>query len=300
MPDVGAILKIPSPSDGFLRAVDPGQLTPAKIEKAEAKLLQLPQVDCPVVHRFGPGVYIRELTVKAGTFFIGHHHRFPHMNVMLKGRASALQPDGTIAEYRAPMTMLARPGRKIMFVHEDMIWDNVYATQETSVDKIEERLFLKTDSWLDNHAALTEFAKFRFQPDRDDFARAVVDIGFTPEGLRELTERADDQTTFPVGDYKVVVSDSPIEGRGLFATGVIASGEIIAPARIGGKRTPAGRFTNHALSPNAKMVARENGDIDLVAIRDIKGCMGGQPGDEITVCYRAARAAANQKELCQQ
>jgi len=99
----------------------------------------------------------------------------------------------------------------------------------------------------------------------------------------------------------VVVSDSPIEGRGLFATGAIASGEVIAPARIEGKRTPAGRFTNHAKSPNAKMVARTDGDIDLVAISEIKGCLGGQPGDEITVCYReAARVAVNQKELCQQ
>ena len=36
---------------------------PAKIEKVESHLLDLPQVECPVVHHFGPGIYIREVTL---------------------------------------------------------------------------------------------------------------------------------------------------------------------------------------------------------------------------------------------
>jgi hypothetical protein len=36
------------------------------------------------------------------------------------------------------------------------------------------------------------------------------------------------------------------------------------------------------------MVKRPNGDIDLVATRQIAGCTGGQPGEEITIDYRQA------------
>ena len=65
-------------------------------------------------------------------------------------------------------------------------------------------------------------------------------------------------------------------------------GAVIAPARIAGKRTPAGRYTNHSAKPNAVMVQLPSGDIDLVASRHISGCAGGQLGEEITIDYRQA------------
>ena len=82
-----------------------------------------------------------------------------------------------------------------------------------------------------------------------------------------------------------MVADSKIEGKGLFATGNFEPNEVIAPARLGGKRTPAGRYTNHAKNANAMMVLRDNGDIDLVASASINGCKGGNLGEEITVNY---------------
>jgi len=45
----------------------------SKMELAEA-LLDAPQMRCNVVHRFGPGVYIREASYKAGTLIIGQEH----------------------------------------------------------------------------------------------------------------------------------------------------------------------------------------------------------------------------------
>jgi hypothetical protein len=38
------------------------------------------------------------------------------------------------------------------------------------------------------------------------------------------------------------------------------------------------------------MIPLENGDIDLVALRDIAGCKGGELGAEITIDYRKALA----------
>jgi SET domain-containing protein len=58
------------------------------------------------------------------------------------------------------------------------------------------------------------------------------------------------------------------------------------PALINGMRTQAGRFVNHSVTPNCEMVKRPNGDVDLVALEDLHGCIGGNAGQELTVDYR--------------
>jgi len=95
----------------------------------------------------------------------------------------------------------------------------------------------------------------------------------------------------------VKIGDSPIEGKGLFATATIEQGEVIAPAGIKGKRTIAGRFTNHSANPNAFLVLHENGDVDLVAKYYISGCKAGFDGEEITIDYRQALALNAKKAL---
>ena len=107
-------------------------------------------------------------------------------------------------------------------------------------------------------------------------------------------------TDLPTGSWKVKTGSSVIEGKGLFATADIAAGELIAPARISGKRTIAGRYTNHAAAPNAEFQAAfPYGDINLVALRTIEGCRGGYDGEEITIDYRAAYALKMRLEgLC--
>ena len=116
----------------------------------------------------------------------------------------------------------------------------------------------------------------------------MEEYGIPHEVARAQSENEDDQITIPFHAYKVIVASSPIEGKGVFATANIAANEVIAPARIEGKRTFAGRYTNHAINSNAKMVRQDNGDIDLVATRDISGCVGGAIGEEIKIDYRQA------------
>jgi hypothetical protein len=82
------------------------------------------------------------------------------------------------------------------------------------------------------------------------------------------------------------VAASVIEGRGLFASGDIDAHEVIAPARLGNKITPAGRYPNHSAQPNAVMVESEGGDVYLMSLRPISGYKGGTLGEEITICYR--------------
>jgi hypothetical protein len=257
------------------------------IEQLEVEMMQHEQEAVSVVHRFGPGIYMRELTVPAGMFIIGHEHKDPHMNVMLKGRITLVREDGSQIELSAPAIFVGEPGRKVCYVHEEMVWQNIYATTETDVEKLEEQLFCKSEGW--QTAAMSKrVASLQLEVDRKDYLDAMSELGLSDEQACVISGSESDQMPMPHGGYKVVVSDSQIHGKGLFATADISSGELIAPAKVSGKSTPAGSKTNHAAAPNAAMVVRPNGDIDLVALRVISGSKGGMPGEEITIDYRQA------------
>lgn len=262
-------------------------LSKDKLERAEKALLELPQVECGVVHSFGPGVYIRQVKIPSDTFAIGHHQNFEHSNVLVKGRVTMLMDDGTTKEFRAPMVFTAKPGRKISYVHEEIIWMNIYATDEQDIEKLEARILTKSDSWLETVEAKTKMCLLKSKVDVDDFHKAIAEMGTPAETVRAISENEDDMTPLPFGSFKIKVADSKIEGKGLFATAAIEPGELIAPARISGRRTIAGRFTNHSIDPNAVMV-RAGSDIGLVAKRLIHGCHGGLDGEEITIDYRQA------------
>jgi len=123
---------------------------------------------------------------------------------------------------------------------------------------------------------------------RDDYERWMIEYGFSAELLRALVENESDQIPMPPEFDGVVLLDSPIQGKGLFATRPIAAGELIAPARISRKRTPAGRFTNHSISPNARFVRTgdaPDADLNMVARRSIS------PGEEVLMDYRQAGSA---------
>lgn len=264
--------------------------TESDVQRLESAFLDLPQADCPITHRFAPGIYIREVKMPAGSYVIGHHHKTPHLNIMLSGRLTILNEDGTKTEMHAPQTFIAQVGRKIAYIHEDVIWQNVFATEERDVATLEDMFLDKSDAWLEAQKFNQMLLSFDHSEDVADFYSAIDAFGFDADMVRKISEDESDQIPFPHGEYKVTVDKSQIEGRGLFATGNIPQFEVIAPASIEGKRTPAGRFTNHSKNPNSMMFRMENGDIYLVALREIAGCKGGNLGEEITVDYRQALA----------
>ena len=300
-------------------------LTPAAVLAAEAQLLQLPQVECPLRHYFAPGVCIREVTLPAGALIVGHAHRFADLNIMLTGRLTLLQDDGSLKELVAPQTFLGHPGRKIAYIHETVVWQNAWPTRVkaesgkrkaetewvelgTDVEAIEAHYLDKSPYWqahAEQRLALDRLAR---QPDRCAFDRFVAQREWDAETVRRISENQADQIPMPAGEWTFLIGDSAIEGKGVLATADIPAGGVVGPMRLDGQRTPLGRYTNHAAVPNAEVRSVE-GDLWLVARANIHGCRGGQPGEEITVDYEqalaanAASAVENAKtkglELCQ-
>lgn len=271
------------------------------LEQPEKTLLQLPQVECSVVHHFGPGVCIREVFMPAGTLAIGHKQRFEHLNVMLRGKVMIANDDGTTQILSAPVIFTGKAGRKIGYIMEDMVWQNIYPTDLKDAAAVEAFFVEKTEDWHDDQASRFAVESVSRSIDRDDYVKLLADCGISHEVARQQSEN---ETDFAwVGSPLTRVAISPIEGKGLFVTAPVKAGQIVCPARINGKRSQAGRYTNHSAHPNAKMVLLANGDIDLVALADIEGCKGGSMGTEVTIDYRQALALSGvefKETLCQQ
>jgi len=271
-------------------------ITEEKVQKLEKHFLKEKQADCPVTHHFAPNIYIREVRIPAGTFSIGHYQKTEHLNIMLAGRVTMVNEDGSHTELVAPQTFVAKAGRKIGYIHKDMIWQNVYATSETDIEKLEEMFLLKSMTWQDHQNSQKLLLTLDHSSDIADYYLAIAEFGFDHETVRKQTENTEDQILMPFGNYKVMVANSKIDGKGVFATGNFKEGEVIAPARLNGKRTPIGRYTNHSKNANGIMVLRDNKDIDLVAKKAINGCQGGNLGEEITIDYRQALSIAIRRD----
>jgi hypothetical protein len=259
-------------------------LSPVTVETA---LLKEPQASCPVVHRFGPGIYIRELHMSAGTMAVGKLQKYEHTNILLKGKVMMFNENGTTSILEAPLFFVGKSGRKVGLVLEDVVWQNIYATEETDIDKLEEMLLENSEAGKEHQLAQLAFAKIEAQNDNDDYQMLLEDIGMTEEQVQQEVQSSLDIVDFDTPNT-LRVTDSPIHGKGLFTTTPIYKDDLIAKARIGHCRTPAGRYTNHSAVPNCTFVVDEFNNIWLKALEDIDGCMGGSKGTELTVDYRIA------------
>jgi SET domain len=265
--------------------------SPAKLEQLESHMLELPQVECPVAHHFGPGIYIREVTLPAGAFAVGHAQRFEHLNIMLSGSVAILGDNDQVKILKAPMIFVGKPGRKIGVVLKTCVWQNVYPNpdDEHDVDALESKWLEKSETWHAHNAANQLSLIMDRDSDRRDFSELVKQAGFDEQTVRSQSEDESDQIPMPVGFDRVTIRTSPIEGLGVFLSYPAEDGELIGPARLNGMRTPLGRYTNHSQSPNAVFV-KHGDDIYLYALRRIVGCSGGDQGEEVTVDYRQALA----------
>lgn len=213
----------------------------SRIALLESELSKQPQVKIEPVHHFSRDVYAREITIKKDTLLVGAIHKHKNMNIISKGKVTFFSIDGALT-VEAPYTFVASPGvKRVIYAHEDTVWTTIHGTPETDLEKIEDEFIAKNyeEVYLNSERTL------------DD---VLASTGATREELWAISENWSDQIPFDK-NYDVEVKDSKIHGKGLFAMKKFVPGEVICPARIGDKRTPAGRYSNHSGNPNAEMKA---------------------------------------------
>ena len=118
-----------------------------KILSIEESISRLPEAmvgDCyPLVHKFVPGMYIREITMPPGHLIVSKIHKIEHPYFVLKGDVSVLTEDGVV-RIKAPYSGITKAGTKrVLYIHEETVWTTIHKTDETEMDKIEEEIIAK-------------------------------------------------------------------------------------------------------------------------------------------------------------
>ena len=90
----------------------------------------------PTLHRFTPGMYIREIHVPAGSIFTSITHKTEHPFVISRGICDICNEVGEVARFKAPHTGITTPGtRRVFLVHSDMVLTTFHVTDITDPDE---------------------------------------------------------------------------------------------------------------------------------------------------------------------
>ncbi|MFM0151448.1 hypothetical protein [Paraburkholderia sediminicola] len=120
----------------------------AYVNRLEAEVNKLPQVECPVWHHFAPGLYARQMLIRAGTVLTGAVHKTEHLCIV-SGDINVTTDDGVQRIRNLQLVIASKPGTKRAgYAHEDTIWTTVHATTETDLDKLVEELVEATSQQL--------------------------------------------------------------------------------------------------------------------------------------------------------
>lgn len=107
------------------------------LDALEAAMMDCERTEIPCEHRFAPGLYIREVTIPAGTTVMSMQHKTEHPFVISKGRILVTSENEGAVEYAAPHTGITKPGtRRALHALEETVWTTFHATEETDVEKI--------------------------------------------------------------------------------------------------------------------------------------------------------------------
>ena len=115
----------------------------------EAKVAAMPQGYAPLVHRFTPGLYIREIFMPAGAIVTSRRHLTTHPFVISQGSVEVICENGDRHVLDAPYSGITQAGtRRALNVLEDTIWITFHVTDKTDPVEIENEITECTNPFL--------------------------------------------------------------------------------------------------------------------------------------------------------
>ena len=85
-------------------------------------------------HTFADGIYVREMSIPKGEAVIGAIHKHLHVWILLSGCIRVATQD-SVEEYKAPCTLLSRPGiKRVIYAVEDSIFTNIHKNPSDTQD----------------------------------------------------------------------------------------------------------------------------------------------------------------------
>lgn len=108
--------------------------------------------EMPLRHFFSPGLYLREITMRADLLVVGKMHATTHFNIITKGDVTVLTDNGplriTITDH--PYVFVSQAGtKKVLYCHEDTVWMTTHITDSTDLAEIERQVIIPEEALRD-------------------------------------------------------------------------------------------------------------------------------------------------------
>ena len=110
--------------------------TVEKVWELQKRLEAFPLVSTPTNHRVWGGLYAREISIAAGTIWVGRVHKRDHFFVVLEGLSTMTTDEGP-RRLQAPEVLMVKAGSKRAGIcHTDCRFITFHRTDETELEKI--------------------------------------------------------------------------------------------------------------------------------------------------------------------
>lgn len=112
----------------------------ARFDEAEKAILDtVTPCEFPLKHTFTNGLYSRQIFMPAGALLTSKIHMTQHQFAVLTGVATVWDSHNGTQLIKAPYTGITEPAtRRILFIHEDMIWITYHPTDKSTPEEVEE------------------------------------------------------------------------------------------------------------------------------------------------------------------
>lgn len=118
----------------------PKQVSREQIDRLQAEMVKMPQVELQTEHFFSPGMYCRRVYRPAGTLIVGKVHKQPHFFLCAKGEIIAWTENG-MKKLQAGDVIESKAGTKrVTMATMDSIGITIHKTDKTDLDEIEAEL----------------------------------------------------------------------------------------------------------------------------------------------------------------
>jgi hypothetical protein len=130
----------------------------SSVDELEVEMLKnLQSVECPLVHRFTDGLYVRELSIPKNTLVTSKIHKTQHQYFLMKGKVTVWANGKPPITIEAPYIGITEPNtRRVVYVWEDCIWATAHGNPNNeSEEEIEDRIIEKHDNpYIDDEIKL--------------------------------------------------------------------------------------------------------------------------------------------------
>lgn len=265
-----------------------------KVAFLAVALQQAPQAECPLEHKFEPGLYRRIIKIPAGVSFIGRPHLTGHLCRLLEGRLIWILNDGGTREIEAPFELRTTRGTQLVLytlsdIVAETVHENPFGVEDPKV--LEPAIFESEASVLRRGREVS--AKLLVAREAAASYAALLTTYGVDDGWANALSMIEEDMVDDEND-KIEVGASLIHGHGCFARRSIVPQEVVGAASIRGCRTPLGRYTNHSGRPNV-FPRYSDGKVLWIANQHVS------PDTEIVVNYLESLAVARLAELkCQE